>query len=119
MKVLKEGEQSPKLATFWFIDGNIVGVDCEVRDGEVGLGSRYCNCPESHIDCWKQFQEEYGHTFLHYPRGRVGYDIMTRSFYVIGNEQMIKDSAFQRAVVDKYNLPGKVEFLTDGHYDLD
>lgn len=119
MELLKESSDSPKLATFWYIDGEIVGKSCEPRDGEVSFDGKFYSCPYAHIDIWDEFEPIYGHTFLHYPRGRIGYAVMSRSFYVIGESNMVKDPTFQQAIIRKYNLPGKVDFIPEGHYDLD
>ena len=119
LKILNEVESSPKIANFWYIDSEFVGPSCDVREGET-TGGRYITCGYNHFDSWSEFggknAEKY--TFEHFPRGRVGFDDMTRSFYVIGNSDMIKDRTFQQRVIQKYNLPGKVTFLTDVHYDL-
>lgn len=119
MKILREDESYPKLANFWYIEGNFLGPSCDVRQGE-SYGGRYITCSENHFDSWKNYGGEYStkYTFEHFPRGRVGFDDMTKSFYVIGNSDMINNPTFRSAVVDKYNLPGKVTFLSDAHYDL-
>lgn len=119
MQILKEDESTPKIANFWYIDDELVGPCCDVGEGET-TGGRYITCGNNHFDSWKTYGDGYAdkYTFEHFPRGRVGFDDMTRSFYVIGNGDMIKDSRFQSAVIQKYNLPGKVTFLSDVHYDL-
>lgn len=119
MQILKESESWPKLANFWYIDGEFVGPECEVRDG-TSYSGRYISCEENHFNSWPKYGGDLASkfTFEHFPRGRVGFDEMTRSFYVIGNPEMVKDNVFQQRVVDRYNLTGKVDFIGDSHYDL-
>lgn len=119
MKILREDESFPKLANFWYINGDLIGPTCDVREGETTAG-RYITCEKNHWDSWKEYGGEYadGYTFEHFPRGRVGFDDMTKSFYVIGNSDMVKDPRFRSEIVKKYNIPGKVEFIGDSHYDL-
>ena len=117
-KILKESEESPKLANFWYINGDFYGPTCDVREGEIF--DKYVTCGINHFDSWKDYGEEHSnkYTYEHFPRGRVGYNIMTRSFYVIGNEDMIKDNSFKCAIKNKYNLPEDTTFISDIHYDL-
>lgn len=116
---LFEDEHWPNIANFWYIEGKFIGPQCDVRNGET-FGGRYITCPQNHFDSWKEYGKELAdkYSFEHFPRGRVGFDDMTRSFYVIGNSDMIADNAFRKAVVSHYNLPGKVTFISDVHYDL-
>lgn len=116
--ILKESEESPKIANFWYIDGNFYGPTSDVREGEIF--DKYVTCSVNHFNSWEEYGEEYSkkYTYEHFPRGRVGYNIMTRSFYVIGNENMIKDDTFKRRIKEEYNLPDDTTFISDPHYDL-
>lgn len=116
---MKIFESISKLANFWYIDGELVGPCCDIQDGENFDG--YVTCEQNHLSSWEKSAPDLAkkYTYLHFPRGRVGFNCMTRSFYVIGEAAMIKDRTFQRRVKEKYHLPEDTDFKADDHYSLD
>lgn len=116
----------PKVAVWWYIDGEIVGSSESYRADEGGgvLDLRgYVQLEIDHMTLWEilvkktQFAKYAELPYEHFPRGRVIFHVRSRKFYVVTSSQLVHDKAFQTKIRSMYNLPIATRFEVDSHYN--
>ena len=116
----------PKIAVWWYIDGEIVG-DSEAYNYEgVGVTEYRGNVQLDidHINLWEiitqkpQWSKYAGLPYETFSRGRVIFNTRTRKFYVIHGSQLVDNAEFQAKIKQTYNLPVATVFEVDVHYNL-
>ena len=111
-----------RLATFWYIDGELQGWDTAINEGE-DCGDGYVNAPDAHCDIWDIVRDEINIPmklpYDYYPRGRIVYNKFARVFTVYADPVLMKNEEFKTKIINTYRLPeNRVQWdsLPDYHH---
>ena len=107
----------PLIGIFWIRDDDGLILDtCPFDQGEDMIGN-WAN-HSGHSPFWDKYSAKYGLTFdyVHYPRGRVVYNIKTKQFKIISSKQIIKNKKIIKKIARAFNLT-KYILASDAHYE--
>lgn len=120
-KWMKTASNSNLLSIFWYIDGEFIGIDEELRGEMVEQFGDYLQIDDDHYNIWFDtivlvYPELSGYEYDDFPRGRIMFDTRLHKFKVVGDEKICNDPTVQEKVRKNYGLPITTVFDTDEHY---
>jgi hypothetical protein len=114
----KAAEGEPQLGIFWFVRGNLL-----IDSMPLSKSERYHDhqaYPHSHIDIWERWRlggkVPHESEYEEFPRGRVMYNTKTKTFTLLADRCILRDSGTLSTIMSAMNLPRNTDKGTDAHY---
>ena len=106
---IRSRKAEARLASFWYIEGELFGRDVAIKEGKSCSGDAYVYPPDAHTDIWNTIRDEIKMPaelpYDHFPRGQIIYNRFVRSFTVYTNPDLLNDEEFKAKIIQTYHLP--------------
>lgn len=108
--------KTPLIGIFWIMDNRLLLNACPYDRGEDMIGN-WANY-SGHYPFWEKYSDENNipYDYVHYPRGRVVYNIKTKKFKIMSSKQVIKDKKIIKRIAEAFHLT-KYMVASDSHYE--
>ena len=108
----------PRVGIFWLYSGKVIIDSTPLSEAEpdgniLGHGT-------GHIDYWTALQERgvlpIEVKYDQQPRGRVGYSVKKKEFFMLADDCIIEDAGAVRKIIAALHLPASTEPMEDSDY---
>lgn len=130
LKRLRESRGDGLVGIWWYTDDNqVIGVRKSVNQGYQDSEYVQYDNSSSHLSLWsKVIKSVYGNTkqandiinqrYMSLERGRVIYNLLTRTYIVTCSNVIVNNIDFRQAIIKFYNLQNdRVDFTPLEHYN--
>ncbi len=112
--------EESRVGIFWLVGGGRLIID----SAPISQAEPYANAlahPRSHVDVWQDLQKrnfvDADTEYEELPRGRVGYDVRAKRFFLFADRCILAKPTTVRKIMSAMNLPpGATDSATDSHY---
>ncbi|RUM56781.1 MAG: hypothetical protein DSY40_01685 [Nautilia sp.] len=103
------------IGIFWIIDNSLLAKKIELS--QIKPINGFKDSDFSHFFEWEKMGYDID-MYDKFPRGRVVYNIHTKKFIFYCAKEIIKNSSYQKMILNYFNIQNNYSFEYDEHYKL-